>query len=118
MRRILPEGISLSHLSAVVDSFSEDIKKLLQHHIRIGTDSFNLCVVEGKPRIYFNDLGNARFATDDSGINLEETAEYYARAVVGVLTNGLTEAEYTEYKDYLEDHAEELAQRLKVNSLA
>lgn len=111
--RIIPKGIDVSQIPGLIQPLAGDIKGLLTQNVKVGSDAFNLAVVNGRPRIYFNDLGGAKFESLPQS-DIETVTNYYITSALAAFVNGLTEAEYQEYKGYFDNKSVEISEQLRV----
>jgi|GEM_PF-2534437 len=99
---IFPGAANPANIPDRLRHITAEVKSLLQNGVRIGLDSFNLCVIKGEPHLYFNDLGTARFQpfTEE---DYRHYVNVYSNAAAWALINGCTETEYQQVKDYLDE---------------
>lgn len=109
--RIIPPGTATKDIAALLKPIANDIRMLLGHNVHIGRDAINLCIANGQPRLFFNDLGTARFEVTPSD-NPANTVRFYVDASVSAVTSGLTTQEYNEYGEYFELHRDALCEAL------
>ena len=114
--RIFLPGMTVEQIAETIRPMAADIHVLLQRDIRLGRDSFNLCLENGYPHIFFNDLGSAGFEPILEA-DIDQIAGHYADATVGAVLNGITEAEYREFQADLDDGRDLIVRELKTAAL-
>lgn len=110
---LLPVELDDKSFSDSIVGVREDIATLIKQGVSIGRDSFNLCLSDGKLRLYLNDLAGAEL----NAIEPEEVADYvqyYAMHAIGAVMNGLSHDEFTRHKEFLREGrlADSLAQQV------
>lgn len=101
---ILSEQLNIYQFEDYFEGIVDDIKMLLQNGVRLDIDSINICIVDGKPRIYLSDLGPAVFKPF-SNDEISSVAENYVMFAVGAFLNGLTELEFQRHRVFFEGEA-------------
>lgn len=78
----------------------EEIRRLVQGGVVVGSDSFNIAIDRSKVHLFLNDLGSMRIGDIKPG-DEERYKRYYFESAVSALINGLTESEYQGSKTFL-----------------
>ena len=98
---VLPIELTGDSFEEYFGSIVPDVQSLINNGVWVGIDSLNICLVDGKPRIFLSDLGGAEFEEIP-----EETrarvAERYVSNAFSAFLNGLTEAEYQKHKEFFD----------------
>ena len=80
-----------------------DIIALIRSGVSIGRDSFNVCLIDGQLRLFFNDLASAKFGPVDSE-RREEYADFYSKFAIGAIKNGMSHDEFQHNKNFFDEH--------------
>jgi hypothetical protein len=101
---LLPDQLDAKIFEDYFATITPDVGALINNGVRVGLDSLNVCLVDGKPRIFLSDLGAAKFediAQDDR----PRIVERYISNVFSAFLNGLTEAEYQKHKSFFDSES-------------
>lgn len=98
---VLPSEIDRISFESYFESVIPDVQTLITNGVRVGVDSLNVCLVDGKPRIFLSDLGSADFE-DIPEEARPRVAERYVGNLFSAFLNGLTEAEYQKHKSFFD----------------
>jgi hypothetical protein len=98
---ILPKQLDDATFEEYFSSILPDLQSLIQNGVRVGIDSVNICIVDGKPRIFLSDLGNAEFELIPRE-TMSKISEKYVMFASGAFLNGLTETEYQKHKVFFD----------------
>lgn len=96
---MLPTKLDRDKFTSLFPDVLNDLHKLIQNGVQLGSDSFNICVTDNGMRLYLNDLGTAQFEAFEDD-ELQEISETYARNATYTFINGLSEAEYQKNIDF------------------
>lgn len=101
---LLPGTLTIDAYQELMASILPDLEIMIKNGVQVGSDSINICLIEGKPRIYLNDLGTAVFKPfqDDQ---IPQVAEMYISNANGAFLNGLTEPEYQKHNTFFNGDA-------------
>src|SRR5690606_26119617 len=101
---ILPQQLDAASFEEYFGSILPDIERMLRNGVRVSKDSINICLVDGKPRIFLSDLGDAKF--DEIPKDRFRTfAEGYVGFAEESFINSLDEEEYQKHKPFFESEA-------------
>lgn len=98
---VLPTELDRNSFESYFESVIPDVQTLLTNGVRVGVDSLNVCLVDGKPRIFLSDLGSADFEEISDEVR-PRVAERYVGNAFSAFLNGLTEAEYQKHKPFFD----------------
>ena len=79
------EGLSDELAADKLAPMTGDIRRLLNMGVHLGRDSFNLCLVDGLPHVYLNDLAHASFSPFSPTERVDYAQTYVAAAIGAVL---------------------------------
>ncbi|HSX06484.1 MAG TPA: hypothetical protein VLG92_02085 [Candidatus Saccharimonadia bacterium] len=100
---LLPSDIRKGSFMDRTSGIRGDIAALIKNNVSIGRDSFNICVVDGQMRLYFNDLAQAKFEPIDNE-RVEEYAEFYSKLAVGTIMNGMSYEEFQCHQGFFNEY--------------
>ena len=95
------QSLDMQSLTNVLGGVLSDLSTMIGNGVQVMSDSVNLCIDQGQPRIFLNDLGSATFERVSTG-DLPEYAETYSRWAVGAMLNALSEPEYQANKRFFD----------------
>jgi hypothetical protein len=95
---VLPEQLDEDSFQEYFTRVASDVRQMIEKGVRVKTDSLNLCILDGSPRIFLSDLGGAEFEPIPDDIKAQ-VAERYIGSAFSTFLNGLTESEYQRSKD-------------------
>lgn len=98
---VLPSELDRNIFEAYFESVIPDVQTLITNGVRVGVDSLNVCLVDGKPRIFLSDLGSADFE-EISDEARPRIAERYVGNAFSSFLNGLTKAEYQKHEPFFD----------------
>lgn len=98
---VLPSRLNDSSFEEYFGNIIPDVQALIKNGVRVGIDSINVCLVDGKPRLFLSDLGNAEFE-QFTPEQIPRASERYVSHAFSAFLNGLTEAEYQRHKDFFD----------------
>lgn len=98
---ILPADVNDSKFEEYFGKIIPDIRVMIQNGIQVGRDSINICLVNGEPRIFLSDLGNAQFESFTEE-QRQPVSERYISFALSAFQNCLTESEYQKHKVFFE----------------
>lgn len=98
---VLSSELDRSSFESYFESVISDVQTLITNRVRVGVDSLNVCLVDGKPRVFLSDLGSADFEEIPEEAR-PRVAERYVSNVFSAFLNGLTEVEYRKHKPFFD----------------
>ena len=98
---VLPTELDRDNFEGYFESVIPDVQTLIANGVRVGKDSLNVCLIDGKPRVFLSDLGSADFEEIPEEAR-PRVAERYVDNVFAAFLNGLTEAEYQKHKAFFD----------------
>lgn len=96
---VLPTVLDEGSFEELIGYTVSDIQSLIRNGLRVGVDSINICLINGKPRIFLSDLGDMRVEPFPKDRILPVAREYAAHAY-SAFVQGLTEQEYQKHKAF------------------
>jgi hypothetical protein len=98
---VLPKQLNDTRYEEYFSSIIPDLQTLIKNGVRVGRDSINICIVDGHPRIYLSDVGNAKFEPFPEK-TIPEIVEKYVIYAQGAFLNSLTETEFQKHKTFFD----------------
>lgn len=98
---VLPATLDGDSFEDYFENIVPDVQQLIRNGVRVGVDSINVCLVNGEPRLFLSDLGNADFE-EISEEAQPRVAERYISHAFSAFLNGLTYEEYQKHKDFFD----------------
>lgn len=98
----LPAGpLDATTFRTLFQGAAEDIVTLVRNNVTLSIDSFNICLEEGRLRLYLNDLGTAKFEPIPP-TSIPTVCRYYAIAAIDAFLNALSYDEQQAHADFFE----------------
>lgn len=87
------EDFSQENIARVFGEIQKELASLIKNKVSLSRDSVNICIVDGVPHLYLNDLGSLGLDTIKEE-NIGASKKFHASCVVGAVIEALTEEEY------------------------
>lgn len=100
-QNLLPEHLDRKTFKTLLQGPMGDIVRLVRNRIDVGSDSFNICVVDGQLRLFFADLGPAHIPSTSS-ISQREFAEHFVSNLIGAIEGCMSWEEHRQHQDFFD----------------
>ena len=73
-----------------IETLLNDVKDMTQKRVKLSYDSYNIALVDGKPRLYFNDLPYESEKMFDNDMEYAKLLKYNLKYAINALTGSFS----------------------------